>query len=196
MPLTSARETFDAARQVLDFWFGAPTQDGGYEHRSRWFRAEPTFDSECLARFGALCAMAAADELGGLQNSAEGSLALVLLLDQLPRNIHRGRPQAFAADGKARQVARRAIERGFDGKLSRLQRLFLYLPFEHSEDLADQDLAMRLIGSLGDEEQTYWARRHHDVIARFGRFPHRNAILGRENTAEEEAFLKNPGSSF
>jgi uncharacterized protein (DUF924 family) len=196
MPQTSATETSDAARQVLEFWFGAPTHDGGYEHRSRWFRAQAAFDAECLARFGALCAMAAASELEELQNSAEGSLALVLLLDQLPRNIHRGRAQAFAADGKAREVARRAIERGFDGRLSRLQRLFLYLPFEHSEDLADQDLAIRLIGSLGDEEQTYWARRHRDVIARFGRFPHRNAILGRENTAEEEEFLKSPGSSF
>jgi uncharacterized protein (DUF924 family) len=196
MPLTSTRDTLDATRQVLDFWFGAPTRDGDYEHRSSWFCAEPAFDAECLARFGALCAMAAADELGGLQNSAEGSLALVLLLDQFPRNIHRGRPEAFAADSKARQVSRRAIARGFDGKLPRLQRLFLYLPFEHSEDLADQDLAVRLIGSLGDEEQTYWVSRHRDVIARFGRFPHRNAILGRENTAEEEAFLKRPGSSF
>jgi uncharacterized protein (DUF924 family) len=196
MPLTSTRGTSDAARQVLDFWFGAPTHDDGYEHRSRWFRADPAFDAECLARFGALCAMAAADELDRLQNSAEGSLALVLLLDQLPRNIYRGRREAFATDTKARVVARRAIERGFDGELPTLQRQFLYLPFEHSEDLADQDLAMRLIGALGDEEQTHWARRHRDVIARFRRFPHRNAILGRENTAEEEAFLKSSGSSF
>lgn len=193
---TYASETSDTARQVLEFWFGAPTHDGGYEHRSRWFRARAAFDEECRSRFGALCAMAAAGELEDLANSAQGSLALVLLLDQLPRNIYRGRPEAFAADAKAREVARRAIQRGFDRELSKLQRLFLYLPFEHSENLADQILAMRLIESLGDEEQTHWTRRHHDVIARFGRFPHRNAILGRENTAEEEAFLKIPGSSF
>ncbi len=143
-----------------------------------------------------LCARGARGELDGLQASAEGSLTLVLLLDQLPRNIHRGRPEAFAADEKARAVARRAIERGFDKELAKPQRLFLYLPFEHSESLADQDLALELISPLCDEEQTYWARRHHDVIARFGRFPHRNGILGRGSTAEEMAFLNSPEPSF
>ena len=118
------------------------------------------------------------------------------MLDQLPRNIHRGRPEAVAADEKARAVARRAIERGFDKELAKPRRLFLYLPFEHSESLADQDLALELISALGDEEQTYWARRHRDAIARFGRFPHRNAILGRDSTAEEMAFLNSPEPSF
>jgi uncharacterized protein (DUF924 family) len=118
--------------------------------------------------------------------TAEGSLPLVLLLDQLPRNIHRGRPEAFAADEKARAVARSAIHRGFDHELAKWPRLFLYLPFEHSENVADQDLAVELVGALGNEEQTIWARRHRDVVACFGRFSHRNAILGRPSTPEEE----------
>lgn len=183
-------------RHLLDFWFGAATADGGYEHQLRWFRADPAFDAECSAQYADLCARAARGELDALQASAEGSLALVLLLDQLPRNIHRGRPEAFAADEKARAVARGAIERGVDRELPKLQRLFLYLPFEHSESLADQDLALELIAALGDEEQTYWARHHRDAIARFGRFPHRNAILGRDSTAEETAFLNSPEPSF
>lgn len=182
--------------RLLDFWFGAPTADGGYEHQFRWFRADSAFDAECSAHYAELCARAAGGELEALQASAESSLALVLLLDQLPRNMYRGRPEAFAADEKARAVARGAIERGLDRELPKPQRLFLYLPFEHSESLADQDLALELIAALGDQEQTYWARRHRYAIARFGRFPHRNAILGRHSTAEEMAFLNSPDSWF
>lgn len=137
----------EVERQILDFWFGARTAEGGYEHQTRWFRADPAFDAQCSAEYAGLCAQAAKGELDGLQDSAEGSLALVLLLDQLPRNICRGDAKAYAADGKAREVARRAIERGFDKELSTPQRLFLYLPFEHSEALADQDLALELIGA-------------------------------------------------
>lgn len=113
-----------------------------------------------------------------------------------PRNIHRGRPEAFAGDARARDVARHALARGFDQRLAAVQRLFLYMPFEHSEDMADQDLAVALIGALRSDEQTRWARLHRDVIARFGRFPHRNRILGRPSTPDEEAFLQEPGSRF
>jgi uncharacterized protein (DUF924 family) len=119
----------------------------------------------------------------------------VLLLDQMPRNIYRGRPEAFAADGAARAVAGRALGRGFDAPLPVERRLFLYLPFEHSEDLADQQRAVALIGGLGDPDWLHWAERHRAVIARFGRFPHRNRILGRPDTAEEAAFLA-AGSPF
>jgi uncharacterized protein (DUF924 family) len=122
---------------------------------------------------------------------------LCVLLDQVPRNLFRGQGRAFASDAAARAIAREAIDQGFDRNLPQPQRLFLYLPFEHSESLADQDESVRLIGAL-DENPTWkdYAIRHRDVIARFGRFPHRNAALGRRNTAEETAFLATPGSSF
>ena len=127
-------------------------------------------------------------------------MALVLLLDQMPRNIERGGPLAFAADAKARAVARQAIARGYDRDLPPHRRPFLYLPFEHSEDLADQEEALRLFARLPEgeyrERQLDHARRHHAVIARFGRFPHRNAALGRISTAEEEAFLASPDAPF
>lgn len=131
-----------------------------------------------------------------LAETADGALALVLLLDQLPRNIYRGRAAAFDQDPKARAVADRAIKRGFDKAVAAQQRLFFYLPFEHSEDLEDQRRAMVLIGGLGDPDLLHWAERHHAVIARFGRFPHRNRILGRPDTPEEAAFLAGTESSF
>jgi uncharacterized protein (DUF924 family) len=182
--------------RVLDFWFGPVDTEGRYARQATWFRADPAFDSACNAAFGQETARAAVGELDGLTATREGSLALVLLLDQFPRNIYRGQAQAFSADAKAREVARKSLARGDDQLLSKRQRLFLYLPFEHSEDLTDQELAVRLVATLGDLEQLRWAERHRDLIARFGRFPHRNAILGRVSTPEEAAFLKRPGSSF
>ena len=124
-----------------------------------------------------------------------GTLALIILLDQFSRNLHRGSSEAFAADAKARQIARAAVAHGLDLQFGPVERLFLYLPFEHSEDLADQDEAVRLFETL-DEEQRDWARRHRDVIVRFGRFPRRNAALGRISTQEEEAYLAEPGAGF
>lgn len=182
--------------RLLTFWFGeeSPAQAG--ERRRQWFRADPAFDAECAHRFAADCAAARAGALEDWSGTAEGALALVLLLDQLPRNLYRGRPEAFAADAQARAVADRAIARGFDQAVAAGRRIFYYLPFEHSEDLTDQRRALALVGMLGDAEYLRWAQRHHDVIARFGRFPHRNAILARLNTAEEAAFLAGDGSSW
>jgi uncharacterized protein (DUF924 family) len=181
---------------VRDFWFGEPLAGGGYAHQDRWFRRDPQFDAACAARFAAACARAAAGTLEHLLATPDGSLTLVLLLDQFPRNIHRGRPEAFSADARARAAARQAIARGFDRDFPKLQRQFFYLPFEHSESIEDQNLAVSLIGALEDDDLLYWSNRHRAIIERFGRFPHRNAILGRSNTREEEAFLREPGSSF
>lgn len=179
-------------RRILSFWFA----DGPAVSREVWFKANPSFDKEISRRFRRTYERAAAGELDGLAENAEGSLALVLLLDQFPRNLFRGTAGAFASDGPARAVARHALKRGFDRPLPPAQRLFLYLPFEHSEDLADQEQSVALFAALGDAEWLDYAKRHRDIVARFGRFPHRNAALGRPSTPEEVAFLQTPGSSF
>jgi len=181
-------------RDLLEFWFG-DTDDA----RDVWFRPEPAFDVVLGERFGALQACAARGERDHWTESAAGALALVLLLDQLPRNLNRGAAAAFACDEHARRVARHAIARGFDQELPPVRRPFLYLPFEHSEILADQEESVRLFLSLPEgfrDKRVDYARRHHVIIARFGRFPHRNRALARLSTAAEEDFLKEPGSSF
>lgn len=180
--------------EVLEFWFeGNPAT-----RREVWFKQSDAFDTAC-ARFRP--ALQASRE-GRLDHWAEtplGALALILLLDQFPRNLHRGSSLAFVADPKAREIARRAIARGFDAALTPVQRAFMYLPFEHSENLADQEESVRLYTTLhpglGGEALDY-AERHRDVIRRFARFPHRNAALGRQNTPEEEAYLAQPGAGF
>lgn len=179
----------ESVEEVLAFWFG-PEAEG------RWFAKDEAFDARLGRRLGGLASAAAGGRLDGWAGTARGALALVILLDQLPRNLHRGRPDAFAQDPKARAVASRAVDQGLDRSLTPRERLFLYLPFEHGEDLADQDRAVALIGALGDAEQTDYAVRHRAVVRRFGRFPHRNRVLGRESTPEEVAFLTEPGSSF
>ena len=123
-------------------------------------------------------------------------MALVILLDQFPRNLFRGQARAFAGDARALALAKRAVAAGLDEAMPRAHRLFLYMPFEHSEDLADQETCIERMTALGSAGYLDYARRHRDIIARFGRFPHRNAALGRDSTAEEIAFLKEPGSSF
>ncbi len=180
---------------VLSFWFGDPEDPGYGENREAWFKKDPDFDREIETRFGALIADGAAGRLDSMAESPEGAVALVIILDQFPRNIYRDDARAFAQDAKARAVAERAIAREFDASLMSVMRKFLYLPFEHSEDLADQDLALKLFAPLGAEDLE-WAEKHRDIIAEFGRFPHRNAALGRVSTPEEEAFLTRPGSSF
>jgi uncharacterized protein (DUF924 family) len=157
-------------------------------------------------RFGAAASAAAAGVLDHWTGSPRGRLALILLVDQLPRAIHRDTPEAFAQDDSARKTAAQGLESGADRLLRPIERLFFYLPFEHSEDLEDQDRSVELFHELAlsvPEEQcpTFaafvdYAKRHREVIVRFGRFPHRNRILGRESTAEEIAFLEQPGSSF
>ncbi len=175
---------------VLAFWFaGDPATQ-----RDVWFEKDVAFDTACTRFAGALLA-AKAGALDHWAATPRGTLALLILLDQFSRNLHRGSAEAFAADAKARQVARVAIAMGFDQQVGPVERIFMYLPLEHSEVLADQDEAVRLFATLGEELRGY-AEKHRDVIRRFGRFPHRNAALGRKNTAEEEAYLLEPGAGF
>ncbi len=174
---------------ILRFWFEET------EPR-RWFAADEAFDDLVAARFTKLLEKAGKGAFDRWAETPEGALALVLLLDQFPRNIHRGRRRAYAFDQRARAVARRAIAAGHDRKLPPERRMFLYLPFEHSEDPEDQEYSVRLFEALGLPEQLDYAKRHRDVIVRFGRFPHRNAILGRISTPEEEAFLREVDTGF
>jgi uncharacterized protein (DUF924 family) len=176
--------------QVLDFWFaGDPAT-----FRKEWFEKSDAFDASCV-QF--------ADALRDAKNGAfdhwadtpGGALALIILLDQFPRNLHRDSPEAFAADTKARQVAQSVIARKFDETLGPLERLFVYMPFEHSENPADQDLSVRLFTPLG-EEMARHAIGHRDVIRRFGRFPRRNAALGRASTPEELDYLARPDCGY
>jgi uncharacterized protein (DUF924 family) len=179
------------ALQVLEFWFD-PTLDSAQRNK-RWFGKDPAFDAEIRRRFLAWYEEGAAGRLDTWERSVRECLALVILLDQFPRNMFRGEARAFAADAKARDAARALLPRA--DELSPDERLFAWLPFEHSESLLDQDLACELIAPLGAELLRY-AERHREIILRFGRFPHRNAILRRVSTPEEQEFLKQPGSGF
>jgi uncharacterized protein (DUF924 family) len=194
----TAAELPREAREVLDFWFRSAKGLGA--PRIEWFRKDPAFDAEIRRRFGDIHARAARGELNAWRASAEPLLALVILLDQFSRNLHRDDPRAYAQDELARECAREALIRGDDLALLPVQRQFLYMPFEHSEDLADQEKAVELMRSLEEFEETRgltaWAKKHRDIIGRFGRFPHRNAIVGRASTRDEEEFLRRPGSSF
>jgi uncharacterized protein (DUF924 family) len=186
------------ARAILDFWFGMAKGLG--TPRIEWFRKDPAFDGQIRASFGELHGQAAARALDAWRASPETMLALVILLDQFSRNLYRGDPRAFAQDEYARECASEALRRGDDLGFIPVQRQFLYLPFEHSEDLADQDRGVELMHSLEAFEETRgltaWAEKHRDIIRRFGRFPHRNAVLGRPSTPEELEFLKHPDSGF
>lgn len=185
---------------VLDFWFGAEGLRADAEPRSVWFRKDPGFDALVRERFGAVLVAAMRGELAQWGASPEGLLALIVVLDQFSRNIHRGTPASFSADAAALGHARRMLELGWDLRLPPIARWFAYLPFEHSEALADQEKCLELMTRLAAEphlgELPEWAARHLAVILRFGRFPHRNAILGRVSTPEEMAFLDEPGASF
>jgi uncharacterized protein (DUF924 family) len=185
---------------VLDFWFGPPASPELGRPRTCWFEKSDAFDAEVRARFGSLLGKANAGELDHWTDTPFAALALTVVLDQFPRNACRGTPASFASDARALAVARSVIRRGFDRLLLPVQRWFVYLPFEHAEDLAAQRESLRLFGMLtGDpasESTIDYARRHYDVVARFGRFPHRNAILGRTSTEEETAYLEQPGSGF
>ncbi len=181
---------------VLSFWFGEPG-DGNFDDKGQWwFQADPELDAEIGRKFMDAYRQAASGELNHLREAPDGCLALIVLLDQFSRNLFRGSAEAFAADAKARELADYAISQGYDRDFSRNRKLFTYLPFEHSEDLADQERAVELIGTLGDEHLNGYAVQHRDIIAEFGRFPHRNAVLGRESTAAELKFLEDPRNSF
>jgi uncharacterized protein (DUF924 family) len=180
-----------ALQDILGFWFAQGRQD-------QWFNGGEAFDAEVRRVLLPHLQAALAGKYESWRREPPGCLALVLLLDQVPRNVYRGTPRAFTTDPAARAVTRHALSEGFDQVLTTTaERMFLYLPLEHSEELKDQQDCVRLVAALeGAAEFLSYAERHRDVIARFGRFPHRNAILGRESTEEEIEFLKQPNSSF
>jgi uncharacterized protein (DUF924 family) len=184
----------DRAKALLDFWFGPEDDPDRERHRDIWFRATDDFDAALRCEFLADYEAAAAGELLSWEVTAEGALALVLLLDQVPRNIFRKSPRTYATDAAAREIAHRALERGFDQQVPPAWRLFFYMPFHHSEDLADQRRSVALFGTLPRNPDRRGSLRRYgrpyiEVIERFGRFPHRNEVLGRQSTAAEIAFL-------
>lgn len=185
---------------ILCFWFGAPGSPERGQARPEWFRKDDAFDDEIRRRFGDAVATALAGGFGEWCTTADGSLARILLLDQFTRNIFRGTPRAFAGDERALATAEDAVARGFDRALPPRERWFVYMPFEHAESVDAQHRSLHLFGALaretGDDGALVWARKHADVIFRFGRYPRRNAILGRPSTAEEEAYLREPGAGF
>jgi uncharacterized protein (DUF924 family) len=180
---------------VLDFWFGPLDSPERGRPRKVWFRKSESFDEEIRLRFLETWERAARGEHEAWIETPLSSLALVIVLDQFPRNMFRGDARSFASDALALAAARSMIDRRFDRLLSTVERTFAYMPFMHAEDLEAQRSSLALFGALGPE-QTEYPRRHHEIIARFGRFPHRNAMLGRRSTAEEIEFLELPGSSF
>jgi len=189
-------------RAVLDFWFLPPDHPGHGAYRPEWFRKDEAFDAAIRERFGAAVEAALSGPVSVDAPDAD-LLATILLLDQFTRNIFRGTAQAFAGDPQALQIAESLVAAGRDKNLSPWQRWFAYLPFEHSESLLEQERSVALFSALAREMQHEafdsardYALRHRAVIERFGRFPHRNAILGRESTAAEIEFLEQPGSSF
>jgi uncharacterized protein (DUF924 family) len=171
---------------VIAFW-----RDAG---PSRWFKKDEAFDREFRDRFLPAHEAASRGDLDSWQTRADGALALCILLDQFPRNAFRSTARMFATDEKAREVARAAIDAGFDTQVDEAMRQFFYLPFMHSERIEDQDLCVQLSSRIGEDSQ-HWARLHREIIERFGRFPHRNAVLGRTTTAEEQRFLDSGGFS-
>ena len=191
--------TLDAAApEVLAFWFGEAKERG--QSRTQWFRKDNVFDEEIRTRFLAIYERAAAGEFVHWIDRAPSCLALIVVLDQFPRNMFRGSRRAFEADAMARKAARHALAKEYDRTLRPLERMFVYLPLEHSEHLPDQELCLRLMKEISGFRETremhVWAEKHLVIIRRFGRFPHRNAALGRESTAEEIEFLTQPGSGF
>lgn len=197
-----------SVEQVLEFWFAdAGTGREAIEKRQRiWFHGGAAFDHSCAERFSATLATAARGGLDHWRASPHGSLALIVVLDQFSRNIYRGTTDAFRQDGRALAVCTKGIDRGQDRQLSLIERTFFYMPMEHAEDREIQALSVRhfeALTALAPEDlrellqaNAGYARQHRDIVERFGRFPHRNAVLGRENTAEEEVYLANDAPRF
>jgi uncharacterized protein (DUF924 family) len=187
--------------EVLEFWFGPPELTDMEPLAQRWFAKDEAFDREIARRFGPLIEEALAGRLQDWAWQGPTALARILLLDQFTRNAFRGTPRAFAGDALALQAARAMVAGQLDQELQPMKRQFVYLPFEHAEDLAAQDEGIALFTRLAEEapalaDTLAWAHKHRDVIARFGRFPHRNEILGRASSSEESSFLSQPGSRF
>jgi uncharacterized protein (DUF924 family) len=189
------------AQGVLDFWFGAPLSTTFGTERRIWFKKDAAFDRLVAERFGMTIERALRGELDAWAESPASALARVILLDQFTRNAFRGQPRSFCGDAQALAGAIAMLGLGFDDSLPPFMQAFVYLPFEHAEDMSMQDESVRLFTRLAARapqcaSMLDYAQRHRHVIARFGRFPHRNAILGRSSTAEEMAYLSRPGSSF
>jgi uncharacterized protein (DUF924 family) len=195
---SSGAASVATAGDVLDFWFGMGEARG--KARPEWYRKDRAFDEKIRRGFGALLESAARRELEAWRAAPASMVALVVVLDQFSRNLFRDDPRAFAQDAYARECAREALARGDEAVLLPVERQFLYMPFEHAESLADQELSLDRIASLEAFPETRglleYARRHEAIVRRFGRFPHRNAALGRTSTPEEVEFLKQPGSGF
>jgi uncharacterized protein (DUF924 family) len=185
MPEGLCQNAAATAADVLAFWRAAGSD--------KWFNKDAAFDDEIRRRFLATYEVAAAGRLGAWEATPEDALALLIVLDQFPRNMFRCDARTYAADPLARAVAARAVARGFDQKFAPAEQTFFYLPFEHSEDIADQERGLALFNATGDAELIRYAQEHADIIRRFGRFPHRNAILGRDTTPDEQAFLEGGG---
>jgi uncharacterized protein (DUF924 family) len=183
-------------QHVLDFWFGKPAG----APRKAWFVKDPLFDEAIRARYLQLHNAAALGGLADWSGNERSALALIIVTDQFPRNLFRGSPRAFETDPMALTAAKHVVDQGWDRKMLPIERLFVYLPFEHSESLAEQERSLALYEPLKAFPETAdaedYPKRHWEIIKRFGRFPHRNAALGRESTAEETEFLSQPGSSF
>ena len=192
------------ALAVLDFWFGPPDDPGHAQPRPQWFQKDDAFDAQIRQRFGPLIERALIGDIDDWLTRPVAplpALALVIVLDQFTRNAFRGTARAFAGDAMALQTARALVASGADRALTGVQRQFAYLPFEHAEDLSHQRTSVQLFQQLARDEPALaglveWAQKHLDIVARFGRFPHRNAALGRASTDEELAFLQTPGSGF
>lgn len=177
-------------RDILDFWF-LPLGDPGYgKTRDMWWKSTPELDAEITQKFGPLLEQAIAGKLDAWREAPDGALALILLCDQFPRNMFRRSARAFSGDAKAIETARLALARGYPTAYLPLMRTFFYMPFQHSEALADQELCCALFATLGNEDYDKYAIAHRDIVARFGRFPHRNDALGRACTEEELEYLK------
>ncbi len=188
-PVSGARDEPGWVGEVIDFWLVATPAE-------KRFAKDANLDAEIERRFAKLHSDISARPMAFDTMTAREALASVIVLDQFSRNMFRGTARAFASDRAALSLAKAAVERGLDAEVDGVARLFLYLPFEHSEAMADQDRAVALIAQLGDAKLDAYAVAHRDIIARFGRFPHRNEALGRVSTPEETVFLTQPGSAF
>jgi uncharacterized protein (DUF924 family) len=186
----------DLISRVLDYWFQPFGHHGHGKRRAMWFSSTPALDTDIGHRFGRTIACALTGRHDHLARTPRGALALCILLDQMPRNCCRGTAAAFAGDARARRIAHSALVRGFDRRLPAFQRLFLYLPLEHSESRGDQGRFIGLLGRRHQVNNLKYAVAHRDIIVRFGRFPHRNAALGRADTPEETAYLQTSHPRF
>ena len=187
--MTGSSDT-QSIREILDFWFRPLGDPEHAKPQEFWWDSPPELDADISRRFGALLDKAVAGELDAWRKSPDGALALILLCDQFSRHMHRRTPRAFEGDAKALATARHALAHNYPAAYPRDMRLFFFMPFEHSEDLGDQDFCCTLFATLGEEDSDKAALEHRDIVARFGRFPHRNEVLGRESTAEELDYLK------